>query len=342
MRILITAQAVDESDHVVGFFVRWIEALAPHYERIEVIALKKGRFDLPDNVRVHSLGKEQGRPLFGSIVYAFRLIRLAWRLRDTYDIVFVHQVQEHLLAAGWLWKLLRKPVYLWRNHYRGNVLTDIAALFCRKVFFTSHASHTAKYKRGVRMPVGIDLSRFVSVSAVRAPRSVLFLARFSPAKKPHLFIEALGVLKQSGVTFSASVYGPTDPKDEAYRERVIARARELGLDNVTFFDGVSHEEAARVFASHEVYVNLMGGGAYDKTIFEAAASGCTVLAVSPDFAELSGEPALPADAEGVAARIERAVVTPEAEKRAHIGRVREAIRYHDLTTLARKLHEEMR
>ena len=56
-RLLITTQAVDLDDPVLGFFHRWIEEFAKHCESISVICLKEGRHDLPDNVHVYSLGK---------------------------------------------------------------------------------------------------------------------------------------------------------------------------------------------------------------------------------------------------------------------------------------------
>ena len=341
-RLLIAAQAVDQGDAALGFFLRWIEELAKHYERIEVIALKVGHYSLPKNVRVHSLGKEKGRPALGALTYGARLIAYAWHLRNEYDLVFVHQGQEHILGAGWLWKLLRKPIYMWRNHYQGSFLTDIAASFCTKVFCTSRVSYTAEYKHTVLMPVGLDVERF-SAHAHRVPNSVLYLARFAPSKKPHLLVEALGLLNARGLACTASFHGPTDPKDFSYRETVIARARELGLEEcVTFEGGIQHEDAPHVFASHEVYVNLMGGGAYDKTIFEAAASGCLVLAASPDFADLTGTPALSEEPAVVAQRIEELFTMRESEKQERRQYLRHLVEEHDLPALAKRLAEEMR
>jgi hypothetical protein len=159
MKLLVVTQTVDSTDPVLGFFHGWILALAQRVESVEVICLFEGEHELPANVRVHSLGKEKEKQ--SPIVYATRFFALAWNLRDQYDRVFVHMNQEYLLIAGWLWALLRKPAYLWRNHYAGSWLTDCAALFCTKVFCTSKHSYTATYKKTKLMPVGVDLERFV-------------------------------------------------------------------------------------------------------------------------------------------------------------------------------------
>jgi FkbM family methyltransferase len=289
MRLLIVTQAADSEDPVLGFFVRWIEELAKRFERVEVVCLKEGKHALPANACVHSLGKERGARVRAA--YAARFLSLAWHLRGEYDVVFVHMNQEYVLLAGWLWKLLGKRVYMWRNHYAGSLLTDIAALFCAKVFCTSKHSYTARYKRTVLMPVGVDLEKFhPDASGYRAENSILFFARIAPSKRPDMFIEALGLLLAKGVRFTASLYGSPLPEDKAYYERLKRRAGALGLNvSLAFHPGVPHDQAVRIFQSHEIFVNCSPSGMLDKTLFEAAACGCAVLTASEDFAELSGQ-----------------------------------------------------
>src|SRR3989344_6741688 len=57
MRLLIVTQKVDKNDPVLGFFHRWIEKFAKNFERVTVICLGKGEYNLPANVKVLSLGK---------------------------------------------------------------------------------------------------------------------------------------------------------------------------------------------------------------------------------------------------------------------------------------------
>ena len=58
MKLLICTQAVDREDSVLGFFHSWIREFAKHYESVTVICLYKGEYDLPENVKILSLGKE--------------------------------------------------------------------------------------------------------------------------------------------------------------------------------------------------------------------------------------------------------------------------------------------
>ena len=123
-----------------------------------------------------------------------------------------------------------------------------------------------------------------------ATRSVLFLARIAPSKHPEVLIEALGILKQRDVAFSASIVGSPAPADAPYYWQLRARVRELGMDGrVTFLPSAPNERTPVLYRAHEVFVNASPSGMFDKTLFEAAACGCTVLAVSDDWRREAGD-----------------------------------------------------
>src|ERR1700727_851881 len=122
MNLLIVTQAVDLDDPILGFFHRWIADIARGCDRVHVICLKEGRHDLPENVFVHSLGKENGR---SRSKYARRFYRYIRMYRDEYDAVFVHMNEEYVLLGAPLWRLWGKRIVLWRNHKMGSWRTNI-------------------------------------------------------------------------------------------------------------------------------------------------------------------------------------------------------------------------
>jgi len=352
MRLLICTQAVDQDDPSLGFFHEWIAAFSKEFDSVEVVCLKKGRYTLPANVHVHSLGKSaQGRPVSGwervllRIRYIAYFFLYVWSLRREYDEVFVHQSQEYVLLGGWLWRILGKKVFMWRNHYAGTYLTDIAASFCNKIFCTSKHSYTARYKKTVLMPVGVDVAMFTSGTFPRTPRSILFLGRIALSKGLNTLIEALGLLAERGVAFSATLCGPTLPKDEPYLTSLKRRVDELQLrDRVAFRDGVAHAATPALYASHEIFINLSGSGMYDKTIFEAAACGCIIVALSRDFAEISAPQFVPADESpaAVADTLEQVLKLPAAEKVSAVQAFRSLAEKNSLMVLTARLAEEIK
>jgi glycosyltransferase involved in cell wall biosynthesis len=277
MKILIITQKVDTEDSVLGFFHNWIAEFSKKFEKVSVICLQKGKYDLPKNVTVFSLGKESRR---NKIKYVATFYRYILGLHADYDVVFVHMNQEYILLGGFLWKILRKKVFMWRNHHAGGILTGIASLFCNGIFCTSKYSYTARYKKTKIMPVGIDTDLFkCDLPIARKTNSVLFIGRISPVKKAHLLLEVLRSLNKKGIEFHAGFYGDYLPKDEEYYNSLKEKVVEHNLSSkISFEKGVPNRETVKIYNQYQVTVNLSSSGMYDKTIFEAMACQSLVLA----------------------------------------------------------------
>ncbi|HRH30994.1 MAG TPA: hypothetical protein PK886_02950, partial [Candidatus Paceibacterota bacterium] len=97
MKILITTQIIDTNDPILGFFHSWLKEFSKNFERVVVVCLKKGEFDLLENVEVLSLGKEGG---VSRIKYIFNFYKYIFKERKNYDVVFVHMNEEYVLLGG--------------------------------------------------------------------------------------------------------------------------------------------------------------------------------------------------------------------------------------------------
>jgi glycosyltransferase involved in cell wall biosynthesis len=341
MKLLVVTQAYDTEDPVLGFFTKWVAALAERAHRVTVIALRVGRYEQHTNVRVSGLGLLRTVPGVRKVARTFVFLWRAWALRAEYDTVLVHMNQEYVLIAGWLWFLLGKRVYLWRNHYAGSGLTDLAASWCNKVFCTSQHSYTAQFSNTVLMPVGVDTQEFVrSRGVTRTPRSVLFLSRIAPSKRVDILIDALEKVQDSGVEFSATICGSPLHQDQAYLDLLKLRATSAGLGSVHFEPGVPHHQTAAMYQAHDIFVNCSPSGMFDKVLFEAAASGCIVVATSKDWNVLAGTDGFDT-ADELADRLRTVLQETPAEREVASLRLKSVAEVHALPVLADALVKEM-
>lgn len=335
LRLLVLTQSVDRSDPILGFFHGWLKEFAK-FSDIEVICLRKGQYELPPNVHVHSLGKERGAGRLACIV---RFYVLAWSLRTQYDAVFVHMNAEYVVLGGILWRLMGKKVYLWRNHWASGLTIDLAVFLAHKTFCTSRTSHIAKYKKNVIMPVGIDTDIFKPVSGVEcAPHSILSLGRVAPSKNIHVILHALKLLRDKGVEFTASIYGDALPKDTKYLAAQKKYVSENGLSgHVIFHSGIKNTDTPRVYSAHKIFVNASASGMFDKTIFESAACGATSIACSDDYREFAGDAYWfeAGDVRQLANRIESALKADAPDMKERLERE------HSLNALVSKLQREI-
>ncbi len=339
MRLLITTQAVDKHDPVLGFFHRWLEEFAKHCEHIHVICLKEGRHDLPKNVSVHSLGKESGR---SRVKYIRRFYRHIIALCGEYDAVFVHMNEEYVLLGGIFWRLWGKRIVLWRNHKKGSLFTRFAALLAHTVCYTSPQAFVARFRNAVQMPIGIDTGLFKPAGEAE-PRSLLFLGRLDPVKNPDIFLAALKRLKREGVEFHADVYGdPTDPAAPhaaAFRNEA---APLVAVEVLALHPGVPNDETPAIYARHSIYANLTPSGSFDKTIGEAMASGCIAVIANDALRGIVPDELLvdACSADSVANGIKAALAMDEGSRSALAERLRGyVLKNHSLTLLSSRLME---
>ncbi len=341
MKLLIITQKVDRDDPILGFFHRWIEEFAKHFEALTVVCLQEGEHKLPNNVKVYSLGKERGASKFSYILNFYKYI---WSLRKDYDAVFVHMNQEYVLLGSLFWKLSGKKIGMWRNHHSGNILTDAAMFLCNVVFCTSKYSYTTKNKKIKIMPVGVDTDLFKKDDDVlRIPKSVLSLGRISPSKRLSLLVESFGKLKSKGVKFTGTIVGDALPEDKPYAEDLVRISSELGLTMVSFQRGVTNWQAPKIYSAHDIFVNLSSSGMYDKTIFEAMACECIVLASNENLRDLIADRFIfkDQDSSDFESKLVLLLNIPD-ESRSGLGReFRDiVIEKHSLKQLAEKLETE--
>ena len=277
MKLLLVTQKVDIDDPILGFFHRWIEEFAKQCEKVTVICLFEGKHNLPENVKVLSLGKESGA---SHLTYILRFYKYILHELKNYDSVFVHMNQVYVLLGWKIWRFFGKKIILWYNHRKGTLSTRFAVLFSNSVMYTSGFAFTARYKKASKMPVGIDTNFFKpSTTIQKEPHSLLFLGRLSAVKDVDVFIKALYILHKRGIEFSANIYGNAEQEDENHEKKLRNMATGLERDKkLVFHNGVTNSETPRIYNEHEIYINATGQGSFDKTIIEAMASGTMVIA----------------------------------------------------------------
>ncbi|MBP6946043.1 MAG: glycosyltransferase family 4 protein [Candidatus Pacebacteria bacterium] len=285
MKLLLVTQIVDKDDPILGFFHRWIEEFAKHVESIEVICLKEGKHELPSNVRVHSIGKEQGGG--NAVLYSIRFLYLVWMLRKEYEKVLVHMNPEYVVLAGCFWKLWHKPIRLWYNHPHAGVRLAIASVFSDIIFHTSAYAAPAHLRKAKCMPAGIDVDVFKPQAVTRNRHLMYMQGRIMPSKRVAIALQALRILRKNIPDVTLMLVGPEDPVYGASLRKEYADLVESGA--VLFKGSVPNHETPLLYSGAGVSINLATSGHFDKSVLESMACGTPVVISSKAFANLVPE-----------------------------------------------------
>jgi glycosyltransferase involved in cell wall biosynthesis len=351
--ILVFNLATDADDPNLHFTVSWIEALARRVDAIDVVTMRAGRVDLPSNVRVWSVGGEEGVSNLRRAVRFYRTILTLMRTRR-YDVCFSHQIVLFgVMAAPFLW-LRRVPNVLWYAHIARPPLARVAARLAERVVTSGPASCRLPARRLHVIGQGIDTSRFAPLGAPSPERSaqvrLAAVGRVAPVKNLALLVDAVAacIERDPALDVAVRVTGPVEAPDRAYAASLQEHAAARGVgERFDWRKPVARDDLVREYQWASIVVNTSVTPSIDKVLLEAMACGVPVVTCNPAYRPVLEEidPALfvaEANAHRVADAVMR-VVEAAPERRAAIAAAARALveREHSLDRLADRLVAEL-
>jgi glycosyltransferase involved in cell wall biosynthesis len=343
MRLVILTQVLDREDAVLGFFHGWCSEFARHVDRLTVFAQRVGDVDLPANVSVESLGKEEGG---GKLTMLQRLLGglLALRGGQRPDAVLVHMVPRFVLYAAPALSTRRVPLYLWYTHKGVDRNLRLAVPLVRKVFTASEESFRLRRAHGRRVVTGhgIDCKRFAPGPGPRSV-DVLSVGRLAPSKGQDEVLAAVARLQPvPSVEIAGDILLDSDAE---YRDRIASLARTQGA---RMLGAVPWLRMPDVMRRARVMVNASRTGSVDKVVLEAMACGTLPLTCNEAFAGVFGDGLAgrlmyrEGDSADLAEKLRALLALPPGEAD-ELGRAlrRIAIEGHDLEWLIPLLVSEM-
>jgi len=293
MNLLLFNLKTDADADTQGFTTRWIAAIArdPRVEHVVVLTMYAGRIDVPENVRVFSLGRERGYSEFRRFFRFYRLLLRALRLHRI-DACFSHMSPIFSVLAGPVLRVARIPLVTWFTHPSLTWKLKVAHRFSTRMVSAVASSYPYRKDKLVPLGHGIDMDEFpYSPPENEAAKMILCAGRLSSVKGHKTLLRAVALLqgRQSGDVQVAVVGGPKDAAGERYLGELKQLARELRIDDFTQFVGVvPHAEIVGWYRSCTVHVNLTPEGFLDKVALESMVCGRLCLVANPAFRETLG------------------------------------------------------
>jgi glycosyltransferase involved in cell wall biosynthesis len=347
MRLLLFNLATDVDDPILGFTTRWIHALAQRTASIDVITMRAGRLEVPDNVQVYSVGKELGysEPCRAVAFYRhlFKIMR-----QHHIDICFSHMIPIFSTLAAPILKAKGIPLVTWYAHPSLTLTLKLAHYLSNRMVTSVATAYPYRRDKATVVGQGIDISLFTPEQSAlpEAPPLILCVGRLSPVKDHPTLLRALHLLRQRWPEpFRAVVLGgPTGVQDEPYVRSLHEQTRTLGLQDIVSFEPpVPIAALLSWYERCSILVNMTPTGSGDKVVWEAMACGRPALAANRGFAETFGEDAdrllfRYGDAADLAERLHWLFSLQESEQLRIRSLLRaQTIRLHSLEGLANRL-----
>jgi glycosyltransferase involved in cell wall biosynthesis len=347
VRLLWFNLATDADDPILGFSSSWLRAVAERVESVHVLTMRTGRVEVPENVYVHSVGKEKG---YSEPRRAWEFYRLLFHVlrHDRVDACFSHMMPLFSSLAAPVLKPRRIPIVTWYAHLHLSQMLKLAHRLSSRMVTSLRSTYPYRHDKLVVLGQGIDTDLFTpgdSMLVDEAPM-ILCVGRLSLVKDhPTLLKAACRLRQRHQEPFQVVVVaGPAGPGDASYIRSLHEQVRELGLrDTVRFEPPVAMAQLPHWYRRCAVHVNLTGTGSGDKVALEAMSSARPCLVANEGFEETLGDYAdlllfRQGDAEDLASKLMGLLQRSVAERQA-IGRhLRErVVGMHSLERLADRL-----
>jgi glycosyltransferase involved in cell wall biosynthesis len=288
VQLLLFNLVTDTDDPVLGFAISWIRALAERFSEIDVITMRAGRVEVPTNVTVHSVGKEQG---FSELRRTFEFYRVLGRLLSvkSYGACFAHMMPLFAVMGTPLLRIRRVPIHLWYAHKATPPTLRLAERMVDRVFTSSPEGFRLRSSKVTVIGQGIDTRLFVPSSSPR-PASTCFtitsVGRIEPIKRLEVLIEAVRLLRdEHGVeNLQLRLIGSGSNRDRKYALSLHKHVENACLESVVTFCGpLPWSRVAHEYQRSDVVVNVSDTGSLDKALLEAMSCAIPVVTSNAAF-----------------------------------------------------------
>lgn len=286
--LLIITQVVDREDSNLGFFCEWLEEFANQTNKLFVITNRVGKYSLPKNVTVVSLGKENR---VGRAMRLFYFWKYLFKFLPQSQGILVHMCPEYVIYGSFIARLFRKKIGLWYLHKSMTWRLKLASLLVNNIFTAHEDGLPIKSDKVVVTGHGINLDVFyfnkkeenkgslclLTVGRITDSKNLLFLIKFAIILQQKLYKPVKFVI----------VGEPYLPVDISYLAKLKQYIREQKVGGIVEFAGkISHKDLPDYYKKADIFLSASRTGGVDKAALEAIASSVPVVTSNEAFKNL--------------------------------------------------------
>ena len=291
MKLLLVNFEMDDDSAVLAWQAAVARKLASRCESVVVLTQRVGKFEGSDNLQIERIPQRpMGVPfrLGGGWLVNAQVVRL-WR-RHRIQACFIHMASEWGYRLAPALRVLGVPTLLWYAHGTVTARLRLAHALVDRVVTSTPQGFRLRSRKVEAIGEGVDTDLFRLVNTDEDANYLLYVGRVSRRKKVESLLDVVASVRelQPSPSLRLRIVGPTLTADDlAYDRELRARAWDLDLqDRVEFVGYVPHRQLPRFYNDAFLHISLSETGSMDKTVLEALACGCPVLAKGEAYSEL--------------------------------------------------------
>jgi len=283
MKVLMFTNKLEMNDDMLGAVHDHVKKLAEKVDKLIIICLEKGNTQFPENVEIHSLGKEKK---YSKLRLLLRAPKLFFRTVPRVDVIFCHMNPEYTLMIAPFAKLFGKPIVSWYGHPEVSFKLRLMNLLTNVIATSDKTGCLLPSKKVRYVGYGINTRQFRPLKQTNE-NVIIWLGRLSRIKKIELLVEAVNILVNKRNMKNIKVMicgGPWNNDTRLYQAELIDLIKKYGLEkNFNFTGFIPNVKAVDYYNMAKFAVSMVEAGGYGKTNLEAMSCGRPLITCSKAF-----------------------------------------------------------
>lgn len=277
---------MDLNDLLLSHQVEAVNALAHHFDQVEVVTSREGLQKLPRNIRVHNVNWDSDKSIRSVIRFLVLTGKVIIDFRP--QVVFSHMTDMQAALIAPFLRIFHIRHVLWYAHKTKSMYLTIASKFLDNIVTSTHGSCPINSDKVLIIGQAINPQIFHSeISFSGRLEKFLHIGRLDPAKRTDYIVETVAKLRSINPRISLSLYGSIgNKKSESWAERLYSSQLE-NSEWLGFYPGVKRSEVPKIISCHDLFVHSYLGS-LDKTLLEATFMKIPVLTENPEYLAIFG------------------------------------------------------
>ena len=286
MNLIVFNFESNKNSQVLAFALDWINEIAKNVDKVYVVSLRCGKFEVADNVEIHCINQDKKSRL-QTISSIWKVVANIHKKDKNIDGYFVHMAHYFVPIIYPFAKYYNTKTVLWYAHKSVPFSLKLAGLLSDKIFSISPASMRLETNKFEAIGHGIDTNnRFKLLEQFRDKiKNIVTVGRISEAKNTKLIVDSFLNLNRNDL-YLYVVGDSVTIKDKKYLEEIKLSIPEEFKYNIIFTGSISFTNLPSTYKDMDLAINISDTGSLDKAIIEPMAMGIPTITSNDSAKEL--------------------------------------------------------
>ncbi|MCT7619674.1 glycosyltransferase [Aliarcobacter butzleri] len=276
MNLILFNFESNKNSQALAFALDWINEIAKNVDKLYVISLRCGNFEVLNNVEVHCINQDKKSKL--ETIFSIWKVLIKIHNKDkNINGYFVHMAHYFVPIIYPLAKWYKQKIVLWYAHKSVPFSLRLAGILVDKIFSISSSSMLLKTDKFEAIGHGIDTkNRFILKEKFKNKiQNIVTVGRISKVKNIHIIVNSFILLNMKDI-YLYIVGDIITEEDKNYLYHIKKIIPNNFKDNIIFTGIIPFEKLHNFYQNMDLAINL-GDGGLDKAIIEPMAMGIPVI-----------------------------------------------------------------